>query len=143
MTGRIVVGVDGSDSSRQALEWAADQAERTGATLLVITAWHWPAMFGAAPMMDVDFEGDARKVVVGMVDGLRGGHPDLPIEMQVVGGSAAQALIDASDGADLLVVGSRGHGAITGAVIGSVSLHCVHQSHCPVLIHRSPRPAGS
>lgn len=137
MTGRIVVGVDGSESSRQALEWAADQAERTGATLLVITAWHWPAMLGAvAPMPEVDFEGDARQVVVGMVDDLRGGHPDLPIDMQVVGGSAAQALIDASEGADLLVVGSRGHGAIAGSLIGSVSLHCVHQAHCPVLIHR-------
>ena len=138
MTGPIVVGVDGSESSRRALEWAADQAERTRAALMVITAWHWPAMMGAVPMPEVDFEGDARRVVVGMVDSLREAHPDLPIDMQVTAGSAAQALVDASEGAELLVVGSRGHGAIAGSLIGSVSLHCVHQAHCPVLIHRSP-----
>lgn len=133
---RIVVGVDGSDSSRRALDWAADQAQLTGSQLYVITAWHWPAMFGAVPVMDVDFEGDARKVVTGMVDALQKDHPDLPVEMQVVAGAGAQALVEASEGADLLVVGSRGHGAFAGAMIGSVSLHCVHQAHCPVLVHR-------
>jgi hypothetical protein len=64
-----------------------------------------------------------------MVDALRGTHPDLPVDTQVVAGTAAQAAVEASEGADLLVVGCRGHTAFAGALIGSVSLHCVHQAH--------------
>jgi nucleotide-binding universal stress UspA family protein len=54
----------------------------------------------------------------------------------IVEGNAAQVLLDASDGADLLVVGSRGHGGFTEALLGSVSQHCVHHAHCPVVVIR-------
>jgi len=121
----------------EALQWAVRQAGLTGARLQVITAWKWPAMYGSMPMPDIDFEGGARQPVVGSVDEARAEHPDLDIDLDVVAGAAAQALVEASDGAALLVVGSCGHGAFAGALIGSVSLHCVHQAHCPVVIIRS------
>lgn len=135
--GRVVAGVDGSDGSRQAAEWAAGYARLTGSELRLLTTWHWPAMYGAVPAADVDFEGDARAVVVRMTDDLRRRFPDLQLEFDVASGAAAEALINASREADLLVVGSRGHGAFTGMLIGSVSLHCVHHAHCPVVVVRS------
>ena len=134
---RIVVGLDGSEESVRALEWAVRQAGLTGSRLQVITVWQWPAMYGTAPMPEIDYEGDTRRAVVGRVDEVRAHHPDLEIDFDVVAGPAAQALVQASSGAELLVVGSRGHGAFAGALIGSVSLHCVHQAHCPVVVIRS------
>lgn len=135
--GRVVVGVDGSETSSQAARWAADYAHRTGSELRLVTAWHWPAMYGAIAAPSVDFEGDARTAVTGLVDALRREFPDLDIGFDVEAGPAAPALTEASRQADLLVVGSRGYGAFAGMLIGSVSLHCVHQAHCPVLVFRS------
>ena len=135
--GRIVAGVDGSDSSLLAARWAANQARLTGSELRLVAAWNWPAMYGAVPAPGIDFEGDTRAVVAGIADQLRQEFPGVGIEFDVVCGPAAQALIEASRDADLLVVGSRGHGAFSGMLIGSVSLHAVHHAHCPVLVMRT------
>jgi nucleotide-binding universal stress UspA family protein len=136
--GRIVVGVDGSEQSLQALDWAARQAELTGALLEVVTTWQWPMSFGWAPQVPEgwDPEADARKVLNGAVDPVRRAHPTINLNLQAVEGHPAPALVDASQGADLLVVGSRGHGSFAGMLLGSVSEHCVTNAHCPVLVMR-------
>ena len=132
---RIVVGVDGSRSSEAALRWAADQAERTGAVLDVLMSWEWVAAVGWGPIPDdFDPEHDCRGVVDTMVEATRKVHPELPVASVVVEGQASDVLVKASRGADLLVVGSRGHGALGGALLGSVSAYCVSHAHSPILV---------
>ena len=135
---RIVVGIDGSDSSIAALGWAAKQAELTGSRLQVIVTWEWPADFGWAPPLSPDYtpEGDARRVLDEAVEKVRSTHPDVDVRSIVIEGHPAPALIEASRGADLLVLGSRGHGQFVGMLLGSVSEHCVTHAHCPVLVLR-------
>ena len=137
--GRIVVGVDGSPSSLDALSWAARQAEMTAARLEVLTTWEWPSSYGwAVPVPDdVDPEGDIRGTLDGALAPLRAAHPGVAVEARVVNGHPAPALVEASKGADLLVVGSRGHGEFVGMVIGSVSEYCAAHALCPVLVHRT------
>jgi nucleotide-binding universal stress UspA family protein len=137
-SGRIVVGVDGSPSSLDALAWAADQADRTGVALEVVSTWEWPASFGwVAPVPDdFDPESDVRRALQAATEQVRTAHPDLAIIDRVVNGHPAPALIEASKGADLLVVGNRGHGEFLGMVIGSVSEFCAAHAHCPVLVYR-------
>ena len=138
--GRIVVGIDGSPSSLDALSWAARQAELTSASLEVVTCWDWPSSYGWAVPVPEDFdpEGEIRRTVEGAVAPLRTAHPGVRIEARVVGGHPAPTLVEASKDADLLVVGSRGHGEFVGMVIGSVSEYCAAHAHCPVLVHRVP-----
>lgn len=138
---RIVVGVDGSSSSTSALEWAAKQAELTGAMLEVIATWDWPAAFGVAfsyVPSNYNPSDDAQQILDAALEGVRGAHPDLPIRSIVLEGHPAPILVEASRGADLLVVGSRGHGEFAGMLLGSVSEHCVTNAHCPVLVLREP-----
>lgn len=133
---RIVVGVDGSPSSKAALAWAIGQAKLTGAVVEAITAWDYPATYGyAAAVVDVDWEGLAAQV---LRDAIAEVAPDTAaaIRQRVSEGNAAQVLLDASAGADLLVVGSRGHGGFVEALLGSVSQHMVHHAACPVVVVR-------
>lgn len=138
---RIVVGVDGSASSMQALDWAITQAELTNASVLVVAAWHWPVPLGwgmpLAPSYSPAEETEA--VMADVLDPIRRKHPDVNIESLLVHGHPAPALVDASRGADLLVVGSRGHGEFAGMLLGSVSEHCVSNAACPVLVLREGR----
>ena len=139
--GRIVVGVDGSDASKNALAWAARQAALTGARLEAVTAWHVPPLaYGTAPA-DYNFAPDARRAVDETISAVLGEHPDVDVSPVVVEGLPTPALLHAAAGADLLVVGSRGHGALTGVLLGSVSEHCVTHAPCPVVVvghHASP-----
>jgi len=137
-THRIVVGVDGSKCSLAALHWAARQAELTGSALEVITTWEWPNTYGVvlAVPEGYDPEADARAVLDDVLKTVREDHPDLVVRPIVVRRHPAPALVEASRGADLLVVGSRGHGEFTGMLLGSVSEHCVTNAHCPVLVLR-------
>jgi nucleotide-binding universal stress UspA family protein len=136
--GRIVVGVDGSDASVRALYWAARQAELTGDVLEVITTWEWPLNYGwTAPLPeDWDPEADMTKVLDEILERLRQAHPVVRVRTRVVEGHPAPVLIEASRGAQLLVLGSRGHGEFAGMLLGSVSEHCVTHAHCPVLVAR-------
>jgi nucleotide-binding universal stress UspA family protein len=136
--GRIVAGIDGSVSSLQALEWAARQAELTGATLEVVIAWEWPNTFGWAPALPEEFNpaNEAGKVLHEAVTDIQRDRPDITITERVVEGHPAPCLIEASKGAILLVVGSRGHGEFSGMLLGSVSEHCATGAHCPVLVYR-------
>ena len=138
-TGRIVVGVDGSPSSLDALVWAARQADLTGSNLEIVMTWEWPTSYGwAVPVPDqFDPEEDVRGALETAVEGVRARYPELVIDSRVVSGHPAPILVEASKGADLLVVGSRGHGEFVGMLIGSVSEYCATNARCPVLVHRA------
>jgi nucleotide-binding universal stress UspA family protein len=137
-TGVIVAGVDGSDSSLEALRWAARQAEVTGAALEVLASWEYPTSFGWAPPLpsDWDPEAETRKSLQEAIDTALGPDRSIEIRQTVVEEHAAPALVAASKHADLLVVGSRGHGEFVGMLIGSVSEYCVTQASCPVVVVR-------
>ena len=151
MTGqerRIVVGVDGSGSSKAALRWAIQQAGLTGASVEAVIAWHYPVIvgggYGVAPVVmagGFDFKENAEKVLADAASSAVDPGSGVPVRPLAVEGNAAQVLLDACDGADLLVVGSRGHGGFTEALLGSVSQHCVQHAHCPVVVIRGKEQA--
>jgi nucleotide-binding universal stress UspA family protein len=136
---RIVVGIDGSPPSVEAVRWAIKQAELTGASVDAVSAWQYPASTGAygwAPQSgfdNIDFEGLTAEALRNVIEQV---SPPASVTLRqlVVEGNPAQVLLDAAADADLLVVGSRGHGAFTDALIGSVSERCVRHAHCPVLV---------
>ena len=137
---RIVVGIDGSAPSKAALAWAVRQAQLTGAAVEAIIAWEYPATYGyalpAAPEINYSFGEVAAEVVANTIAEVCGQGEPVKINSRVVEGNAAQALLDASAGAELLVVGSRGHGGFVEALLGSVGQHCVHHATCPVVVIR-------
>jgi nucleotide-binding universal stress UspA family protein len=135
---RIVVGVDGSPSSVTALRWAVRQAELTGSEVLAVSAWRLPSTYGFATDADgaADFERDAHKILADALNEVSGEAPGAVIRSLVEEGHPADVLARAARGADLLVVGSRGHGGFAGALLGSVSQHCMHHAPCPVLVIR-------
>lgn len=140
--GTIVVGVDGSEHGERALDWAIDEAKFRGARLLLLSAWHVPAIVyggpGYAPQLDEPldktFEEVAEESVAAAAERVRAAGLDA--ETAVRQGQAAEVLIQASGSADLLVVGSRGHGGFAGLLLGSVSAQCAHHAKCPVMIVR-------
>jgi nucleotide-binding universal stress UspA family protein len=142
---RIVVGVDGSPSSKAALAWALRQAELTAASVEAVIAWHYPVMvsgvsFASIGALDAtDYGGFAATVLSDAVNEVVDPDGPVKVSLTVREGNAAQVLLNASEGADLLVVGSRGHGGFTEALLGSVSQACVHHARCPVVIVREPR----
>jgi len=139
---RIVVGVDGSRHSVEALRWAAYQASALGAHVQAVTAWEYPASFGwAAVPTDWDPAKDMEKVMQQAVREAFGSEPPSGIELQVREGGAARVLIEACRGATMLVVGSRGHGGFAGMLLGSVSANVAEHASCPVLIIHGDRPA--
>ena len=135
---RIVVGVDGSPSSCQALRWAARQAKLTGASLEVVTSWELPTSYGWMPPYPSEFDpvGEAKRNLQATVAEVLGDDPGIDVTITAVEGHPAPVLIDAARGASLLVIGSRGHGALAGMFIGSVSNHCVSHAPCPVTVVR-------
>lgn len=144
--GHVVVGVDGSEASEQALGWAAEEAALRSATLDVVCAYSVPAGWlgmGDAmgtvlttPVAVEDLEKYARHLVERAADVAQASHPGLDIEKRVELGHPATVLLDASKGASLLVVGTRGRGDIGSILLGSVGLHCVHHASCPVVVVR-------
>jgi nucleotide-binding universal stress UspA family protein len=134
---RLVVGVDGSPASRCALRWAVRQAELTGGAITAITAWGYPIFYGmeAAGAFD-DIQHAAEQTLAETV--AQTSHPAVTIHQEVTQGHAAEALLEAAKNADLLVIGSRGHGGFAGILLGSVSQHCAQHSACPVVIVREP-----
>lgn len=134
----VVVGIDGSAASLEALEWAAHQAELTTANLEIVMTWDWPMTYGwAVPVPEgYDPEQDVQKAVQQVEADVRAKHPAIEITARVLRGHPAPLLVEESKGADVLVVGSRGHGEFVGMVIGSVSEYSATNAHCPVLVHR-------
>jgi nucleotide-binding universal stress UspA family protein len=135
---RIVVGIDGSPASLSALEWAARQAELTRVSLEIVAAWDWPTSFGWSLIPEgYDPESDLRKMIDPLLASLRTTHPSVTMVANIFEGHPAPVLIRESKGADLLVVGSRGHGEFVGMLIGSTSEHCVANAACPVVVFRA------
>jgi nucleotide-binding universal stress UspA family protein len=139
----VVVGVDGSDESAAALRWAARQADLTGASLLAVISWQIPALaygsFVSVAPEQYSFAGAAEEVVAKAVAPISAEHPGLEVTTLVVQGPPALVLLHAAEDAALLVVGSRGHGAFTGMLLGSTSEHCVSHASCPVVVvHHDP-----
>jgi nucleotide-binding universal stress UspA family protein len=141
---RIVVGIDGSESSNDALHWAVGQAKLTGATVEALYAWDPGALasLGVPPLVDWAPLREAAEARPGeIVREALGDEPEVRILTKMVVGNPAEALVDHSSEADLLVVGSRGLGGLKGMLLGSVGHHCAAHSHCPVVIvHRAPVP---
>ncbi|KJS63282.1 universal stress protein [Streptomyces rubellomurinus] len=137
---RIVVGVDGSPASVDALRWAVGHARARGAVVVALSAWQYPVATGwVVPVMEYeDLSGSYRKILDDCVRQVADTDPEAEVEALVVEGGAVQCLLDAARGAELLVVGSRGHGGFTGALLGSVSQHCVQHAPCPVVVVRHP-----
>ncbi|MGW2373132.1 universal stress protein [Kitasatospora sp. NPDC001683] len=141
---RIVVGIDGSEPSKAALRWAVGQAVLTGATVHAVAAWEYPSLYGwFAPMVDEGFEQAARRTLTAEVNEVIG--PQRPVEVResLVLGHAAEVLLEAAEGADLLVLGSRGRGTFARTLLGSVSTRCAVHGVCPVVIVRSEGTASA
>jgi nucleotide-binding universal stress UspA family protein len=134
---RIVVGVDGFESSKAALRWAIHQAKLTGAVVEAVTAWHVPPSTGVIPMADMpDYRDDAQSVLAEAVAEMCTTDTEVEVCPRVLAGRAAQVLMAEAEGAELLVLGSRGHGGLAEALLGSVGQFCVHHAPCPVVIMR-------
>ena len=134
---RIVVGVDGSPCGAAALQWATQEAVLRGCELAIVHGW-------LLPMLEADVTGMAmstgetsgRSIVTDAEAAVHEAAPDLKVFTEVAAASPAAALIEASSGAELVVVGSRGHGTFVGALLGSVSSQVLHHAHCPVVVVR-------
>ena len=137
-TSLIVVGVDGSPGSDAALAWAIDEARVRDAGLRAIYAWSYPLTAGPEGFIflePADLERDAKASLEAIVERVGGaGGAGAAIERLVLEGSASNALIEQSKGADLVVVGARGHGGFLGLLLGSVSNQVVHHATCPVVV---------
>lgn len=134
----IVVGVDGSNASRRAVEWAVNQARMCGGTVAAVHAWIVPDMGGeplAQALADpTELEALARRELHLAVDGADERGLVAPIERTLVAGDPTAALLDAAKAADLLVVGSRGLGPGGDAALGSVSHGVIRDAPCPVVV---------
>ena len=148
--GTIVVGVDGSDCSRTALEFALDEAVLPGAAVRAVAAApeadYWATSYGLSPSLLEELAADLEKTTRAMVDAVvreRGGAAaDVPVQVRAVPGTPGQVLVDQSRDADMLVVGHRGRGGLRSTVLGSVGLQCVLHATVPVTVVRSaPQPA--
>ncbi|MFC3299204.1 universal stress protein [Arthrobacter agilis] len=131
----IVVGVDGSKQSIEALRYAEKLAPVFDATLRVIAAWDYPAEYpGYVPLGTSEFADAARIHLDKALGDAFGENRPAGLESTVVFGHPAKALVSASAHASLLIVGRRGHGSFRGLLLGSVSGACVAHAPCPVLV---------
>ncbi|WP_028267026.1 universal stress protein [Arthrobacter sp. MA-N2] len=138
-TARIIVGVDGSEASLEALRQAQNLAVPLGAQVVATAYWEFPQVYGGYVAMGIeDFEESAGQVLKESLEKVFG--PDLPdnVVSRVVRGHARESLIEASREADMVVLGRRGHGGFGGLLVGSVSSACVAHAHCPVLVVHAP-----
>lgn len=148
---KIVVGVDGSEASTEALRFAVEEARLRGATLKVVHAWDFPysavAVAGYLPQADgrlfEELREAAERLLDGALTGVEAETEGISIERAVIEAPAPRALVDAAEDADLLVVGSRGLGGFAGLLLGSVSQQCAHHAPCPVVIVPLRRPQPS
>ena len=141
----IVVGVDGSEGGKAALEFAAAEAALHGARLRFVSVWEIPpAVYGAgfAPPLDAETLDSFRKAAQGVADGAEASakklQPGLEVEAAAVQGGPAEVLVDEASKASMIVVGNRGLGGFKSLLLGSVSQQVVHHAPCPVVVVRAP-----
>lgn len=138
----VVVGVDGSESSQRALEWAANEAHEHQAELVVMTTYIVPSApmtvgYLAMPSLDEqEWQAEAEEKTRELVRDTLGAEPAMKVTVEAVHGLPAKMLIDASKDADLIVVGTRGHGGFAGMLLGSVSQHLAAHAACTVAVVR-------
>jgi nucleotide-binding universal stress UspA family protein len=136
---KIVVGVDGSPGSVAALRWAYAEAALRGAALEAVAVWQYPMMstmpaFGAMPdVADLSKQTEEHLLEILRENDIES-TTDVAVSVSVAEGTAASALTNAAADADLLVVGSRGHGGFAGLLLGSVSHQCTMHAPCPVVV---------
>ena len=146
MSAQIVAGVDGLDGAHRALEWAVEEARLRDATLVVVYGWQVPPIVTGAGPFDAPVvleqetleavERNAKDVVerqLGSVD-----TSGIDVQRRIEPRPPVDLVLDAATGADLVVVGTRGHGGFTGLLLGSVSQQVAHHAPCPVVIVPKP-----
>jgi nucleotide-binding universal stress UspA family protein len=149
VSGSIVVGLDGSDTSHVALGWAVEEAKLRGARLIAVHAWSFipPAPMGdpgllAMPAGDLagqlGAESDVANAILESALESLGDKPSVEVEPRTVEGEAGEVIVEESKGADLVVVGSHGRSGLTAALLGSVSRHVVDHAVCPVVVVKAP-----
>lgn len=141
--GRLVVGVDESQGAASALRWAVGEATRRSWSVTAILAWGWLDQHHVEPAAPFDpsyGEADARAALGSIVEAVVGSAPAVPVARQVVCDLPARALVEASEGSDLLVVGARGLGGFRGLLLGSVSQQCLQHATGPVAVVRDHGP---
>jgi nucleotide-binding universal stress UspA family protein len=135
----IVVGVDGSAPSREAVQWALEQARLTGAELRAVATWRWPNYLTRLPPR-ADLAAENAQMLDETVDGVLAEHPGakaVQVSKHVIEGPPGPALLSQAEDATLLVVGARGRAAFPGMLLGSVAEHCVRHGACPVVVVRT------
>jgi nucleotide-binding universal stress UspA family protein len=132
----IVVGVDGSPGSQDAVRWAGEQARLTGAPVRLVGTWRWPNYVTRVPP-GADPAADTQETVDEALAQARTAHPDVTFTGHVVQGPAGPALLTQAEGATLLVVGAQGRAAFPGMLLGSVAEYCVRNGPCPVVVVRT------
>jgi nucleotide-binding universal stress UspA family protein len=147
MTRFVVVGVDGSPGSLEAVSWAAVEARRRGVRLHIVHAWLAPLVdTSVVPVLGVRggpaLRADATKVVSEAADRALAAAPGIRVETSLVPGDPAAALVKASGEADLLVVGHQGTGGLAGLLAGSVAVATVEHAACPVVVVRGQQNAA-
>lgn len=143
--GRIVVGVDGSEPSKQALRWAAFIASTTGASIDAIASWRLNAFASGPALIERPAEWDRTKEISAMLSAtltdVFADSPPARLNSVVQEGVAAKVLVEASEGARMLIIGNRGHGGFVGLLLGSVSTVCAAHATCPVMVIHGNTPA--
>lgn len=135
----IVVGVDGSDASVEALRQAQGLAVPLSATVVALASWDSPPVYDGYVAMGIDdFEVRAGEILQETVGKAFGAEKPANVETRLVQGHPRRTLIEASRDADMVVVGRRGHGGFGGLLLGSVSSALVAHAHCPVLVVHTP-----
>lgn len=133
----IVVGADGSPESSGALRWAVDHARLLGARVVVASVFDIPVTIMVTPTAtDEDYARVAQEALDRTVEGAGVEAGDVVVETRLIQDRPAVALTTMARGAELLVVGAKGHGELPGLHLGSVASYCVHHAPCPVLVHR-------
>jgi nucleotide-binding universal stress UspA family protein len=137
----IVVGVDGSSGSRTALRWAMAHARLLDTRVEAVAAWQEPLVYRYSPDRSLTTpDGDTigtltEKILLATVaEVVAEGGPPVDVQTRTVQGHAAEVLLGAAAGAQLLVVGARGHNTFAGILLGSVSQHCIQHAPCPVVV---------
>ena len=139
----IVVGIDGSEQSREALQWALEEARLRSAEIVAVHAWEPPPTIpqpGPAPGFDLvavlpALQEAGERLVRAVVEEVAG-DSDVTVEPVAIEGRPVSVLVDAARDAEMLVVGSRGLGGFAELLLGSVSHHLSHHAPCPLVIHR-------
>ncbi|MER7901369.1 universal stress protein [Streptomyces sp. NPDC096046] len=138
----LVVGVDGSDGSILAVDWAVDEAARHGLPLRLVHGSLWERYEGALPSLSLQRPSErvmAQHIVASAEERVRRLNPDVKVSVEAVAAEAVSALLSEGDNASAMVTGSRGRGELKGALLGSVGLAVAARAYCPVIVVRGDK----